>query len=70
MKKDAINQFISEITKAEGGKSQIHIGDARQIIKLADKALGGIIYKAIELKYNKKNKYTPSPGDHLDEPEN
>jgi hypothetical protein len=56
MKKQALEKFISELTKAEGGKSQIHIGDARQIIKMADKALGGIIYKAIELKYKPKEK--------------
>jgi hypothetical protein len=45
-----LDKFISELTKAEGGKSSVSIGNVREIIQLANKKLGGIIYAAIKLK--------------------
>lgn len=43
-----LNAFITELAKDEAGKSQVKIGDIRQILKLLNKKFDGIIYKLIE----------------------
>lgn len=45
-----LNKFITELAKAEAGKSQASVGDIRQLLKLIDKKLGGIVYAAIKLR--------------------
>ncbi len=43
-----INDFASLIAHEEAGKSQATIGDIRQILRLTDKLVGGLLYKAIK----------------------
>ena len=60
-KQELLNQFISELTKAEGGKSSVSVGNMREIIKLADKQLNGMLYQLIEMRQKAlhQSKQTP-----------
>jgi len=57
-KQELLNQFISELTKSEGGKTSVSVGNVREVIKLADKQLNGLLYKLIELKYENNQNTT------------
>lgn len=45
-----LDKFISEVAKAEAGKSQVSIGNIRQIMSIVNEKLGGIVYAAIKLR--------------------
>jgi hypothetical protein len=53
-KQQALNQFVSELTKEEKGKSNARVGDVRQLVKIMDKYLSGTLYKLIELRQKSK----------------
>lgn len=42
-----IAKFVSDITKAEGKKSSVKVGDVREILKLVNAKTGGMLYKVI-----------------------
>jgi len=43
-----MHEFASYVAKKEGGKSQAHIGDIRQILRIVDDAVRGGLSKAVE----------------------
>lgn len=43
-----IAQFVSEITKQEGKKSSVTVGNVREVLKLVNKATNGMLYKIIK----------------------
>jgi hypothetical protein len=45
--KTALNSFITELAAAEGKKSQVTIGNIREVLKIVNKKLGGKLYKLI-----------------------
>ena len=42
-----LNAFLNQLAKVEGNKSQVSIGDLREVLSKADILLDGAIYKAI-----------------------
>ncbi len=43
-----IANFVSEITKQEGKKSSVSVGNVREILRLTNKKTGGKLYKFIK----------------------
>jgi hypothetical protein len=43
-----LEKFASELAKEEAGKSQVSIGNIRQLLKIMNKKLGGSLYKEIK----------------------
>lgn len=50
-----LSNFISNLTKQEGKKSNVKVGDIREILKIANQMLNGTLYKLIDLSYNLPN---------------
>ena len=42
-----LQEFISDIANAEGGKSSVSIGNVREILKLINQKLNGELYRLI-----------------------
>jgi len=43
-----LEKFASELAKEEAGKSQVSIGNVRQLLKIMNKKLNGSLYKEIK----------------------
>lgn len=42
-----VSDFANQIAKQEGKKVQTSVGNVREVLKLANKATGGLLYKII-----------------------
>jgi hypothetical protein len=46
--KRALELFYAKISREEGGRRQMHIGDLREAGRIMNKHLGGLLYAAIK----------------------
>lgn len=46
-KSSRLSRFISKVTIAEGKKKSVSIGNVREVLKIANKLLGGKLYQLI-----------------------
>jgi len=43
-----LSKFVSAVTKAEGKKSSVSVGNMREVLKIVNKKLKGKLYKLIK----------------------
>ena len=45
-----ISEFVSIVTKSEGKKSSVSVGNVREVLSIVNKLLDGEVYKAVRKK--------------------
>ncbi len=49
VKQKIVNKFLGEVAKEEGLKSQVRIGNLREVFKIMDKKLEGKLFSIVAL---------------------